>query len=55
MNKNIKLYIIQLIGGLCFGVAVGDIYFYGLENINDITILLALSVLLYAVAPKEKK
>lgn len=55
MGKNIKLYIIKLLAGCCFGVALGEIFFYGLENINDITILLALSALLYAVAPKEVK
>ena len=55
MGKNIKLHIIKFLSGGCFGVAIAEIYYNCLENINDITILLALSVLLYAVAPKEKK
>ena len=55
MGKNIKLHIIKFLSGGCFGVAIAEIYYNGLENINDITILLALSAILYAVAPKEVK
>ena len=55
MGKNIKLYIIKLLAGGCFGVALGLVIYDGHEEMVDITILLALSAILYAVAPKEVK